>query len=98
MKLLRLALLMLAVGVLALLPTLAHASSVDPSWIQGIYDDADNDDILTLITEGAGVIEPFPLDDIFTGAAVITRLHEPDNGPVRSEAPSVIHARAPPAY
>jgi hypothetical protein len=37
--------------MLALLPAIAFASPPDPSWIVGIYDAADADDIVTLITE-----------------------------------------------
>ena len=33
---------------LILLPTLAFASPPDPSWITGVYDDADGDDIVML--------------------------------------------------
>jgi hypothetical protein len=36
---------------LALLPAIAFSSPPDPSWIVGIYDGADADDIVTLITE-----------------------------------------------
>jgi hypothetical protein len=35
------------------LPALAHASPPDPSWIPGIYDDADLDDaVVTLVVMG----------------------------------------------
>ena len=35
------------------LPALAHASPPDPSWIPGIYDDADlDDDVVTLVVMG----------------------------------------------
>src|SRR5215467_10974022 len=36
------------VAVLILLPTIASASPPDPSWITGIYDGADGDDIVIL--------------------------------------------------
>jgi len=38
---------------LILLPVLAFASPPDPSWIAGIYDGADGDDIVTLVYETA---------------------------------------------
>ena len=34
-----------------LLPVIAFAIPVDPSWIAGIYDDADGDDIVNLVYE-----------------------------------------------
>jgi len=36
---------------LILLPVIAFAIPVDPSWIAGIYDDADGDDIVSLVSE-----------------------------------------------
>src|SRR5215470_3150825 len=39
------------VVALILLPTIAFASPPDPSWIAGIYDDADGDDIVSLVYE-----------------------------------------------
>src|SRR5215813_2119027 len=36
---------------LILLPVIAWAIPVDPSWIAGIYDDADGDDIVSLVSE-----------------------------------------------
>ena len=40
---------------LILLPVIAFAIPVDPSWIAGVYDDADGDDIVSLVYETAGV-------------------------------------------
>src|SRR5215472_13737861 len=39
--------------VLTLLPTIAFASPPDASWIAGIYDDADGDDVVALVYETA---------------------------------------------
>jgi hypothetical protein len=36
-----------------LLPAIAFASPPDPSWIAGIYDGADGDDIVSLVYETA---------------------------------------------
>jgi len=43
------------VAVLAVWVALAYASPPDPSWIPGIYDDRDYDDIIGMVTDGAGV-------------------------------------------
>src|SRR5215470_1263802 len=40
---------------LILLPAIAFASLPDPSWIAGIYDGADGDDIVSFVYETAGV-------------------------------------------
>jgi hypothetical protein len=45
------ALLVLVLGTLA---PLAHASAPDPSWISGIYDGADYDDVVALVTFATG--------------------------------------------
>jgi hypothetical protein len=42
----------------ALLVVLAYASPPDPSWISGIYDDADYDDIVTLVTSATANVAP----------------------------------------
>ena len=50
--------LMAAVLLLCLLALgpLAHASPPDPTWIAGIYDDADYDDVVLAITSSVGTI------------------------------------------
>jgi hypothetical protein len=45
--------ILLIVIALVLLPALAFASPPDPSWIVGIYDGADGDDIVTLVADTA---------------------------------------------
>lgn len=44
---------------LVLLPAIAFASPPDPSWILGIYDGADGDDIVTRIAETAAANTSF---------------------------------------
>jgi hypothetical protein len=39
------------------LPLLAYASPPDPSWIHGVYDDADFDDVVCLIITNVGLID-----------------------------------------
>ena len=53
----------LSVLLIGLAP-LAHASPPDPSWIPGIYDDADFDDVVALVTADAGGVDTTPLDDL----------------------------------
>jgi len=47
------------------LTALAYASPPDPSWIPGIYDDADYDDVVLLLTDlGKGTQPSTPLVEI----------------------------------
>ena len=48
--------LSLVAAVLTLAPA-AHATPPDPSWIPGLYDNADFDDVVLLITSNLGAIE-----------------------------------------
>jgi len=43
------------IAALILIAPIAFASPPDPSWIAGIYDDADGDDVVTLVYETAGI-------------------------------------------
>ena len=47
-------LIALAIVAPAILPALAYANPPDPSWIRGIYDDADFDDIVVLVMSATG--------------------------------------------
>jgi hypothetical protein len=40
----------------ATLPALAYASPPDPSWLSGIYDEADHDDVVVLVMSASGNI------------------------------------------
>ena len=42
------------------LATVAHASPPDASWLQGIYDDADHDDVAAFLTSEAGDVRAAP--------------------------------------
>jgi hypothetical protein len=44
------------VAVLCMVPA-AHGSPPDPTWIAGLYDNADFDDVVFLITNTLGVVE-----------------------------------------
>ena len=47
------ALLVVLVGLVPL----AHASPPDPTWIAGLYDDDDYDDVVLAVTSGVGLTE-----------------------------------------
>jgi hypothetical protein len=96
--------LIVRIGVIALmifqvgLSALAVASPVDPSWIPGIYDDADYDDVVALVTSGTGNGAPVVPALLRSGPALIGHLLLGCSEPaalVRS-APA-LSPRAPPA-
>ena len=47
----------LILGVLLVLPPLAHASPTDPTWIPGFYDDNDYDDVILFITGAVSAVD-----------------------------------------
>jgi hypothetical protein len=54
--------------VLPTLVALAHASPPDETWLPGIYDDADFDDVVTLITVSSGAPPDAPADVLRPGS------------------------------
>jgi len=60
----RVLLVALVLIVPSTLPALAYATPPDPSWIGGIYDDADYDDVVVLVTSGTGNVGPEILADL----------------------------------
>ena len=79
------------------LSVLAYASPPDPSWVRGVYDDADFDDVVCLIIANAGLVD--------AAAAVDGRPHfvlmgtevSPDDRSVAPFSSSSSQPRAPPA-
>ena len=88
---------LLLLAALAFHPALAHASPPDPAWIPGIYDDADHDDLVLLLTsDSAGAMPdafgaPEPALPLFGKLA-----HGSEEAP-RAPAALPPHSRAPPA-
>ena len=50
-------LVLLVISTIIALTPLAHASPPDQTWIAGLYDNADYDDIVLSITTALGVVE-----------------------------------------
>jgi hypothetical protein len=90
----------LLVALIAMAPvtlvTLAHASPPDPSWVQGIYDDADHDDVAIFLTSETGEVRiattPHPPIHVAAG-----RVIPPTERAARVVAVSATRSRAPPA-
>ena len=82
--------------LLSSLSVLVYASPPDPSWVRGVYDDADFDDIVCLILANTGLVdESAPVKG--RPDFVLVRLEVPPDG--LSVAPfslSSVQPRAPP--
>ena len=79
------------------LVTLAYASPPDPSWIRGMYDDADGDDVVDLVMAGAGLLDPTAPADLRPDNMLITAPAPIDNQPILSLHSRSRQPRAPPA-
>jgi len=88
---------LLILATQAILPTLAHASPPDPSWIPGIYDGADYDDVVLLVSSGAGSVTPAALDELRPFPRMVGKLAHSGESAARTPHASAIHSRAPPA-
>jgi hypothetical protein len=89
-----LALLLLAAHI-GLAP-LAHASPPDQTWIGGVYDDADYDDVVLLVTSLAGTVPATPPPPAVV-LVVVAPLSGGDLATVPLAVRLVTPSRAPPA-
>jgi hypothetical protein len=86
----------LLVAITALTP-LAFASPPDPSWVQGIYDGADFDDVVVIIASGAAVVELFVQLDLRLVLPLAGHTAPPEQDAVLALFRSSLQPRAPPA-
>ena len=89
-------LVVVTLGVLATLTGLAYASPPDASWIPGIYDNADFDDVVVLVTLASGLVGPVDLAGFHViSPPTATPALPPEKAPF-SVCAATLHARAPP--
>ena len=62
---------LLLVGVLVVLTALAYASPPDPSYLGGLWDDQDYDDVVILATSTALAVDGHPGPDIAIRPVVV---------------------------
>ena len=87
----------LLVGLTVLLTPMAWASPVDPSWINGVYDDADFDDVVTYLTSlGTAPIPALPVRELVPVLAFVPAESAPDERLGISTSLSSHSSRAPP--
>jgi len=87
--------LTLIAAVLALAPA-AHASPPDQTWIAGLYDNADFDDVVLFITSGIGAVQSSLLWSLRMVAFVVGLATLTDTEPRPLFSPSSDLSRAPP--
>ena len=80
-----------------MLAPLAHASAPDPSWIAGIYDGADYDDIVVLVTGATGSISPLRVADLEPILQAVGRLAPRPESTTASLPAAAFPPRGPPA-
>ena len=83
-------------GVIVALTPLAHASPPDPSWIRGLYDDADFDDVIVLICAGAVAVGDLQTPGIPSPAASAALFLLLDDWISPADVLLHRHTRAPP--
>jgi hypothetical protein len=91
-----LALLLLLASV-AILPALASASLPDPSWIHGIFDGADYDDVVVLAAATVAVIDMFLDVALWPSRPLIGNAPQLEGGVGSTLSLSPLQPRAPPA-
>src|SRR5215475_11140163 len=83
------------VAALILLPTIAFANPPDPSWIAGIYDGADGDDVVIFLYEIVAVSVAAARELIPVGCLLETRTERIRDGALGKQL--TVAPRAPPA-
>jgi hypothetical protein len=61
----------LLVGLMVVLTPMAWASPIDPSWIKGVYDGGDFDDVVTYLTSGTMAIPALPVNELIPTSAFV---------------------------
>jgi hypothetical protein len=87
---------LLLVGIVGVLTPIAQASPPDPSWIRGMYDDNDFDDVVALITSGSGLVGQITRVELRPDRIVIAAIPPLDDGSVPSRSLASAQPRAPP--
>jgi len=89
-------LLLLLVGVLVSVTPLAYTSPPDPSWIGGIYDGGDFDDVMVFIVSAAALGEPVVSANARPAPIVMGCAPQTSKIPIPRSAFSSNPVRAPP--
>ena len=83
--------------VLGALPGLAYATPPDPTWLPGLWDDGDYDDVVVLVTSGTVSLTPALALDIRPVLPVVGCTPPSPAAVAPSQPASVVRLRSPPA-
>lgn len=84
-------------GVLAAISTLAYASPPDPWWVPGVYDDADLDSLIVLVTSATGAADARGATALDRSPAGTTPHPFQTDARLATHFTATLHARAPPS-
>ena len=87
----------LACMLLVLVP-MAYASPPDQTWLAGLYDNGDFDDVVVLLTSSVGLTGTPPLAHAATDVLCVKSASMPDETFVPSTVLAVTQTRAPPLF
>ena len=90
-------LLVILLGTMVPLTPMAYASPPDPVWVSGVFDAADYDDVVLLITSSGAAVDPFPLDSVQPLPIPVATIALAAETTAAYPAVSLAGARAPPA-
>jgi hypothetical protein len=78
------------------LAPLAYASPPDQTWLAGLYDNADYDDVVIALTSTIAASDGTPAPDLRPTAEVVVTLRPAEPSPPEPATRSPYHLRAPP--
>ena len=87
---------LILVGLIALVP-LAHSSPPDPTWLPGLWDNADQDDAVILATSVASTVDAAWLGQFGFLPPVVGGVQDILPPIAAAPLPPTDHSRAPPA-
>lgn len=88
--------LFLIAAIVTLTP-LAQASPPDPSWIKGVYDDDDFDNVVIAVTSAVSTVELAPLLGVAPTEIVLGFVTAADEAQTLPASLAVFQVRAPPS-
>jgi|SRR5215470_12197348 len=86
----------LVVLLLWALPGLAYATPPDPTWLPGLWDDGDYDDVVVLVTSDTVSLTPALSLDVRPALPVVGRTPPSPAAVAPSRPASVVRLRSPP--
>ena len=93
----RVGLMLLVASALLLLPTIAYTTPPDQTWLGGLYDDGDYDDVVVLATAGVGITDTHLPDEGKLHQSSVTLIPISGDRVLPSARIATRHTRAPPS-